>query len=345
MRDYLLLAPLLLVILAAVPVVLAARRARRRHAVQDRCLAESGALPDMVEKVRVRLARPAWFAATDARTAAEGAGWLALDAQHLRVIGRFDDGSTVDREFVRSQAPPQWRGLAGAGHHGLHWFALGEPPLLLSADGLTDWHSARTTAALYRRVAAPGAPPPPRPVFHLQSHPLSLVTVLLLLALLAYAAYDGLLAPFALIGEHRWLTGVALACIPLGLLTYPLFRRARLQPRETLLLPLLIGFAVGLALIPLLARIDRESGDGEFAEAAYFFDGGNAFKPLQVGTPTISVANVDEYTAALKPGAEQGFYLRRGGLGLWQVETDSLRRTVLLWYQGQNKPPPRLRVH
>ncbi len=342
MIDYLIFAPLLVLILAAVPVVRAALRARRRHAVQDGRLAAAGGVLDGKEKVRVHLARADAFPSAGKAFEAEGAGWLIVDAQHIRVFGAFDDGAAVDREFARGEVGLRWHGAAGA--RGGYWFSLGGAAPYLSADGLSDWNSASATKALYQRIAPAGTPPPPRPVFHLQSNPLSLVATLLLIALLGYAAYDGFLTSYALIGDHDWLTLLALACVPAGLLLYPLFRRARLPPRETLLLPLLFGFAVGLALIPLLSRINLFSGDAEFVEAAYFFDGGGVYKPLQIGTPTITLLNVDEFAAALKPGAEQGFYLRRGSLGLWQVDLDGLRRNVHLWYSGQDKSTPRLRV-
>jgi enoyl-CoA hydratase/carnithine racemase len=49
--------------------------------------------------------------------------------------------------------------------------------------------------------------------------------------------------------------------------------------------------------------------------------------------------------AALPPGAGQTFYMRRGGLGLWQVQTDALRIQLHSWYQGQNLPTPRASIN
>ncbi len=107
---------------------------------------------------------------------------------------------------------------------------------------------------------------------------------------------------------------------------------------------LLLGFAAGLATIPLLKRIDRSSGDGLFTDTPYFHDGACVFKPVQSGTPDLRVINADEFCAQLQPGAEQSFYLRRGGLGLWQVDYDGLRRQVLGFYQGKGKSVPRIAV-
>lgn len=343
MTEILWMAPILALIYA-IPVALAAWRARQRHARQDALRAEAGAALQGLTPVRVHLARADWFRSTHLAES-EGSGWLAYDAQQVRLRGRLDDGSRIEQDLVRAGLALRWVGDADSAGSGLHWFALGESGLRVSADGLSRWNSAAATADLYSQLAAPGTPPPPRSVFHLQSHPLSLGVTVVFALLMLYAAWDGYLNPFALVGEHVWVTLLALAAIPLSLLLYPLFLRTRLPQREALLLPLLLGLATTLATIPLVKRIDSATGSAELAEVAFYVDGAGVLKPMQSGPPVVQVRNIDDYWAQMPPGTEQRFLLRRGGLGLWQMEVEGLRRQVHGWYQSQSRTTPRLSVH
>ncbi|WP_313919835.1 hypothetical protein [Tahibacter sp.] len=331
---------LLLATVFVVPVLLAALRARRRRRAQDALLAECDDGFRSLQTVRVRLARPE-FRATRIATA-EGWGWLGFDAHRVRVIGRLDDGTVIERDMLREQSSPLWLGDTVTGAHGLHWFAIGEPRLHLSADGLSDWNSAAASAALYTQLAPGDAARPPRSKFHLQSHPLSLGFVVLCAALWIYAVLDGVLSPYTLVGDHGWVNAAALACIPASLLLYPLLLSTRLPRKEALLLPLVLGVSVCLAAIPAIMRVDRMTGSGDFDETLYFLDTGTTFKPIVSGPPRLRFHNSDEYWSQLHPGEEQGFYLRRGGLGLWQVHAGSVRQDMRLWYSSNGKPVPRI---
>lgn len=339
MTVFLMFAPLLALIYA-IPVVMAFLRGRRRQALQDALRREPDARLDGLTTARVLIADPA-------RTVTDmAAGWLGYDAERVRIVGRFDDGTTVERELRRDGLALTWIGDRAGTAPELQWFALGEPALQLSAHGALDWSSAEDTTRLYAQIAPADAPRPPSPVFHLQHHPVSLAATVVFVLLLLFAVFDHLLSVFVLVGDHRWVVLLALALIPAGLLLYPLFRRSRLPQREALLLPMLVGFAAGAAVIPLLARIDRATGegDGNFVDTPYYLDKVGYLKPLQSGPPPLEVSNVDDYWAAMPPGAEQSFYVRRGGLGLWQVQTDALRIQLHSWYQGQNRPTPRASV-
>lgn len=332
---------LLLALIYAVPVLLAALRARRRHRAQDALLAECGDGFKGLHTVRVRLARPEWFRQTHI-IAAEGWGWLGFDAHRVRVVGRLADGTAIERDMPREQSSPLWLGDTDSAASGLHWFAIGEPRLRISADGLSDWNSAAASAALYTQLAPADAVRPPRSKFHLQSHPLSLGFVVLCAALWVYAVLDGILSPYTLVGDHGWVTAAALAWIPASLLLYPLLLRTRLPRKEALLLPLVLGLSVCLAAIPAIMRVDRMTGSGDFAETLFFLDSGTTFKPIVSGPPRLRFHNSDEYWAQLQPGAEQGFYLRQGGLGLWQLHAGSIRQDMRLWYSSKDKTVPRI---
>lgn len=337
MSAFLLFAPLVALIFL-IPVLIAFQRGRRRQAQQDALRREPGARLDGLQAVRVLIADPS-------RTVTDMAvGWLGHDVERVRVFGRFADGVTVERDLPRDGLAPVWLGSRAGTAPELQWLSLGEPALQLSAHGVLDWNSAEATARLYARIAQADAPPPPSSAFHLQYHAVSLVATLLFVLLLGFAIVDHLLCGFSVVGDHRWVVALALALIPAALLLYPLFRRSRLPQREALVLPLLLGFAAGMAAIPLLARVDRATGEGDFVDTPYYLDGIGVLKPLNQGPPTLRVTNVDDYWKALPPGAEQSLYLRRGGLGLWQVQTDALRMQVHSWYQGQNLPTPRVSV-
>lgn len=338
MTVFLLFAPLLALIFA-LPVLIEFQRGRRRQAQQDALRREPGARLDGLAPVRVLIADPS-------RTVTDMAvGWLGHDAERVRVFGRFADGATLERDLPRDGLVPVWLGNRAGTAPELQWFALGEPALQVSAHGVLDWNSAEATARLYTQIAPADAPRAPSAAFHLQYHPVSLAATLLFVLLLGFAIVDHLLSGYALVGDHRWVLALALALIPAALLLYPLFRRSRLPQREALVLPLLLGFAAGMAAIPLLARIDRATGEGDFVDTPYYLDSIGVLKPLNQGPPTLHVSNVDDYWKALPPGAEQSLYLRRGGLGLWQVQTDALRIQLHSWYQGQNLPTPRVSVN
>lgn len=339
MTEYLMFAPLLALVYA-IPVVLAFLRGRQRNSVEDALLRTPEARLDGLTTVRVLVADPT-------RSTSEMAtGWLGYDAERVRVVARFADGSTIERELRRDALDLQWIGSRDGVAPELHWLSLGDPAVQVSAHGALDWNSGDATTALYTRIAPTDAAAPVSSVFHLQHHPISLGATLVFVALLGFAVFDHLLSAFALVGDHGWVLLAALALIPAGLLLYPLFRRSRLPQREALLLPMLLGFAAGAALIPLLARIDRATGegDGNFVDTPYYLDKPGHLKPLQSGPPPLEFGNIDDYWAAMPPGAGQTFYLRRGGLGLWQLQTAALRIQVHSWYQGQNKPTPRLSV-
>ncbi|MBL8300025.1 MAG: hypothetical protein JNN30_16925 [Rhodanobacteraceae bacterium] len=338
MTVFLMFAPLLALIYA-LPVAMAFLRGRQRQASQDALRGAPEAKLDGLSTVRVLIADPA-------RAGADLAlGWLGHDAERVRVFGRFADGSLVEREWRREGLALAWLGSRAGSVPELQWFAVGDPALQLSAHGVLDWSSAEATTRLYTQIAPADAPRPPSHVFHLQYHPVSLAATLLFVLLLGFAVVDQALSPYALVGDHRWVIGLALALIPAALLLYPLFRLTRLPQREALLLPLLLGFAAGMAAIPLLARIDRATGEGDFVDTPYYLDGVGILKPLNQGPPPLQVTNVDDYWAALTPGTGQTFYLRRGGLGLWQVQTDALRIQLHSWYQGQNLPTPRASIN
>lgn len=338
MTVFLMFAPLLALIYA-IPVAAAFLHVRKRRALQDALLRDQEARLEGLTAVRVLIADPS-RPVTDV-----AAGWLGYDAERVRVFGRFGDGTAVERDLRRDALALAWTGERRGTAPELQWLALGEPPLQLCAHGALDWNAAEATARLYAQIAPPDAPRSASTVFHLQYHPASLVATILFVLLLGFGVVDQLLSAYALVGDYRWVVALALALIPAALLLYPLFRRARLPQREAMLLPLLLGFSAGLASIPLLARIDRATGEGDFVDTPYYLDGIGALKPLNQGPPPLRVANVDDYWAALPPGAEQTFYLRRGGLGLWQVQTDALRIQLHSWYQGQNLPTPRASVN
>lgn len=328
MTVYFWIAPLL-VLLYAIPVALAVQRARARQATQDVLRAEAGAALPGAGLHRVRLLRGE----------TEGSGWLAADDQSVQLLGRFADGTRLEQRLLRAALVPAWVGRAA---DGLPAFTLDPAGPRIVADGLNPWNVAPATAALYRELAPDSTPPDN--VFHLQSHPLSLAATIAFVLLAGYAVLDGFLNPFVLVGPHGWVGIVALALIPAGLLAYPLFRRTRLPPREALLLPLLLSLAASFAATPLIKRIDAASATAEPAEATYFLDGAGVFKPMQAEFPVIHVRNIDDYWAQMPPGMEQRFLMHRGGLGLWQLETEWLRRQVHSWYQSQSKPTPRLAV-
>lgn len=336
MIDYLLFAPLvaLVYLLALLPDL---RRARERHARQDAIRREAGEVLEGLQVRRVHLLHPE-------HPGKSGDGWIGFDATRIRIIGELDDGVRVDEEFARDETSGTWLGRGEHGGNPLYWFSTGQAPVRLAADTPLGWGSLQATSDLYRQLFPDAPAPTRREKFHLQSQPASLVATVLFVALVLYASFDHLMERVALVGDHRWLTAIALALIPMALLLSPVFRRSRLPPREVLMLPLLLGFAAGLATIPLLKRIDRWSGDGVFSDTAYFHDGGCLFKPVQSGTPDLRIVNADEFCAQLHPGAEQSFYLRRGGLGLWQVDYDGLRRQIYAFHQGRDESMPRVGI-
>lgn len=131
----------------------------------------------------------------------------------------------------------------------------------------------------------------------------------------------------ALIGAG--LVGLALA--------YLLLRQLEPKRRDKVAYALLFGFGVGLASHPFLARVNAWTDDHGLQAYAYRL-GDDYVWHADLGTsPDVHLyLSSSDWWRRFKPGDAYSFKLRKGGLGLWQVDMTPIYDAQREFYEGRS---------
>ncbi|MBI3777404.1 MAG: hypothetical protein HY274_00550 [Gammaproteobacteria bacterium] len=145
------------------------------------------------------------------------------------------------------------------------------------------------------------------------------VTVMLLLVIGLYGAVDLVVLDETYAGFLPW-TIWTLAGVAAAVLAYRWLSGAKLPPVIAIALSLMIGLDAGLAMYPGLLRLNRYTDTAGAQPHEYVLREYVRLEPLEAGLPVIEFGQGIEYWQQFKPGASYTLYLRRGGLGFYQID-------------------------
>lgn len=100
---------------------------------------------------------------------------------------------------------------------------------------------------------------------------------------------------------------------------------------NALVLAMLLGAMAGLVLYPGLLRINQLTDDEGLKAYSYRHVNGPRFEPVEAAMPDI-VMFEDGYWYSLPDGSEMVFWLRRGGLGFYQIDMAPIYQQTRMWY-------------
>lgn len=299
------------------------RLARRRE--QDRAALRASHVGTAtgLEWIPVQVSRPAWYRRL--HTGHEAGGWLGIDAEvdTVRLLAQRADDDVIDRSWPLAQTQARPGSLHSSALPG---FLIGNEPLLLAGDaGANELRSWRATRLLLQRLA-PTATSMPAGLFPIESNRWSLACSVLFFVLMLYGLADTFAMPYQVLALPPGVDRVQDLLPLLAILAVPLLRRGRVPSNMAWMLALLFGIALKIATPPLFQRIDALTAADAFAEQPYRLEADGHFAPLAAGLPPLRLRGyLRHYARDLPVGAEQRFLLRRGGLGIWQLDERPLR--------------------
>lgn len=299
------------------------RLARRRELARDALRASHTGAATGLDWIAVQVSRPAWYRRL--RSGHEAGGWLVIDAQagSVRLLAQCGD-DIIDRSWPLTQTRVQPRSLNS---RLLPGFLIGGEPLLLAADaGANEVRSWRLTTDLLQRLALTGLPA--HYTFRIGSNRWSLACSVIFFALILYGMIESVAQPYLALMRPPALERAQWLLPLLALLAVPVLRRARVPDVTAWTLAVLLGIALLNALPKAFQRVDTLTTTGAFTEQPYRLEAGGRFVPLADGLPPMRLRGPLQALARGEPGTQLRFPLRRGGLGIWQLDEGPLRERL-----------------
>ncbi|WP_257388087.1 hypothetical protein [Tahibacter caeni] len=300
--------------------------ARRREQARVALRASHVGTATGLEWIPIQVSRPAWYRRLHAGH--EAGGWLGIDgeADAVRLLAQRGDDDLIDRVWPLAQIRAKPGSLR---HSALPGFLIGSEPLLLAGDaGANELRSWRATQALLQRLE-PTAVATPAGLFPLESNRWSLACSVLFFVLILYGFVDKMTTPYVALALPPVVNGVEDLLPLLAILAVPLLRRGRVPSNMAWMLALLLGVALKITALPLLQRIDALTATDTFAEQPYRLEADGQFVPLAAGLPPLRLRGpLRNYARDLPVGTERRFAVRRGGLGVWQLDERPLRERL-----------------
>ncbi|WP_386070510.1 hypothetical protein ACFJIW_07775 [Tahibacter sp. UC22_41] len=322
-------ASLLVFMVAVVCLLLSAgwriRLARRREQARVALRASHVGTATGLEWIPVQVSRPAWYRRL--HTGHEAGGWLGIDAEadSVRLLAQRGD-DVIDCAWPLTQTRVKPSSLR---YSTLPGFLIGSEPLLLAGDaGANELRSWYATRVLLHRLA-PTAVALPAGLFPLESNRWSLACCVLFFVLILYGFADKITTPYFALALPPVVNRVEDLLPLLAILAVPLLRRGQVPSNTAWMLAFLLGIALKIAALPLLQRIDALTATDAFAEQPYRLEADGHFVPLAAGLPPLRLRGIlRDYARDLPAGTELRFALRRGGLGIWQLDERPLRERL-----------------
>lgn len=103
-------------------------------------------------------------------------------------------------------------------------------------------------------------------------------------------------------------------------LVFPWLRRGQVPYAVTTGLAAMLALVVGIAMFPFLLRINQLTDTHGLQSYAYTFTPPGGFAAVDAQMPDIELARFDTYWENLRPGTMRLFSIRRGGLGIYQID-------------------------
>jgi len=285
--------------------------------------------------LRIFVARPEAFGKGVKLQAWEARGVLGIDADVIRVVAQLSSGEKVERCYPRPSAIA-WSNRSVLNGSSL-WFTLGRggDALHVCADaGMRPPMLPQASTDLYRNIAGGTAPPAPAP-FALEKNPVSWVLVTAFFAAIAYALLDELFLSNAMLIGNPLVPVMAVVGVLVAVAANVLARSQGVPVLESALLAALCGGAIGAACHPLAKRIDQWTAPTGFMAHDYVLEPGGRLHPAEAGAdlPRLDFSQHADYWVRFQPGSTHAFELRRGGLGLWQLNKVPFNDRLRAFYE------------
>lgn len=181
-------------------------------------------------------------------------------------------------------------------------------------------------------------------MFDLQSHPRTKAIVAVFLGLLIYAALDTFFIDETYVENFQWTTWAAA-----GLITAFVAQRWITDPKipkiVSIGLAVMLGLGVAVALYPGLLRINQLTDEVGLQPHEYVLRQYAELTPVEEGLPTVRFNSYGDYWRQFPLGSSHRLYLRRGGLGFYQLDQAPLVDAMRSYYEKQRteKPAPERR--
>jgi hypothetical protein len=155
--------------------------------------------------------------------------------------------------------------------------------------------------------------------FALDAHPHSRAALLLILGLFFYLNTETISAREIYVDGAFWMWYSGIGCLTAGLTTLWL-RWARVPASESVGLAMILGVLMAIALFPGALRLNQLTDTNGLRPYTYVLRPDRALEPPDAALPIIRLERYYEYWQHLEPGSVYRVYLRRGGLGFYQVD-------------------------
>ena len=176
-------------------------------------------------------------------------------------------------------------------------------------------------------------------VFDLLKNRHAAAAVALLAVIGLYGAVDLVLLDETYAGSFP-VTSWTMAGVIVAVLTYRWLSAAKLPFAIAIALALMIGIDAGFAMYPGLLRLNQFTDSAEMQAHEYVLREYVRLEPLEAGLPVIEFKQGIEYWQQFKPGASYTLYLRRGGLGFYQLDIASVYAETRAFYEKRNIHSP-----
>ena len=176
-------------------------------------------------------------------------------------------------------------------------------------------------------------------VFDLFKNKHTIIAVVLLAAIGVYGVFDLVLLAETYAGFYPWpvwtLAGAVAAVI-----AYRWLSAAKLPSMIALGLSLMIGADAGFAMYPGLLRFNQFTDSAGIQPHEYVLREYVRLEPVEEDLPIIEFDRAMEYWQQFKPGSLYTLYLRRGGLGLYQLDLAPVYAATREFYEKRNTHSP-----
>lgn len=172
-------------------------------------------------------------------------------------------------------------------------------------------------------------------MFDLQSHPRTNVATAVFLGLLAYAFVDTLYIDEIYIGDYPEVIWVGAGLVA-AFLTLPLVADPKIPRIVSAGMAAMIGLGVAVALYPGLLRLNQLTDSDGLVAHEYVLHEYVRLVSVESGPPEVTFDRYLEYFSQFPLGSPYRLYLRRGGLGFYQLDERPLLEAARASYEKKS---------
>jgi len=172
-------------------------------------------------------------------------------------------------------------------------------------------------------------------VFDLFKNRHAMVAVIVLGMIGLYGAVDLIALDETYAGFFPWATWISGGVVA-AVLSYLWLSRAKLPFVIAAVLSLMVGLDAGFAMYPGLLRLNRITDTAGAQPHEYVLREYVRLEPREAGLPVIDFKHGREYWRQFQPGAAYTLYLRRGGLGFYQLDLAPVYAATRAFYENCN---------